>query len=139
MPRILAFDYGSKRVGLAVSDSLQLTANGLCTLGSHEVFPFIKKYLEKEEVEVFVVGYAKQMNNQDSASMKYIHVFVAALKNKYPQIPVVYVDERFTSVMAQQTILAAGLKKSKRQDKALVDQVSATIILQSYMESKRSL
>ncbi len=137
MPRIVAFDYGKKRVGVAVSDPLQLIANGLKTVASHEIFNFIEDYVKREQVSCFVVGYAKQLDNTDSESMQYIQPFVKALKKKYPDIPVEYVDERFTSVMAQQTLLTGGAKKKKRQEKALVDEISATIILQSYMETKR--
>lgn len=138
MGRILAFDYGQKRVGIAVSDTLQIIANGLTTLPPNEVFNFLKDYLAKENVEVFVVGLPKQMNYENSDSMRLIEPFVRALKNKYPNIPVKMVDERFTSVLAHRVMLDGGLKKKARQDKALVDEISATIILQSYMESMRN-
>ncbi|MFA6884969.1 MAG: Holliday junction resolvase RuvX [Paludibacteraceae bacterium] len=138
MGRILAFDYGQKRVGIAVTDTLKIIANGLTTLPPGEVFKFLKDYLSKEEVELFVVGLPKQMNYEDSDSMRLIEPFVRGLKNKFPSIPVKMVDERFTSVLAHRAMLDGGLKKKARQDKALVDEISATIILQSYMESERN-
>jgi len=137
MGRILAIDYGQKRVGIAVTDRLQLIANGLTTILTPEIFSFLENYTKQEPVDVFVVGLPKQMNNEPSESMKYITPFVNGLKKRYPSIPVVFFDERFTSKIAQQTMLDSGLHKKKRQDKALVDQISATIILQSYLESKR--
>lgn len=136
MGRILAIDYGRKRVGLAVTDMLKITANGLDTVQSHEVLSYLEKYISSEEVEVFVIGLPKQMNGQDSESMQYIRPFVAALQRKFPEIPVVYVDERFTSVLAHKAMLEGGLKRKDRQNKELVDKISATIILQSYLESK---
>lgn len=137
MGRILAIDYGQKRVGLAVTDSLQIAANGLTTLGVHEVMSFLKEYLSKETVDKFVVGYPKQMNGQESDSMQYIRPFVSKLKQNFPAIEVVMVDERFTSVLAHKTMLEAGLKKKDRQNKEIVDKVAAVIILQTYMESSR--
>jgi putative Holliday junction resolvase len=137
MGRILAIDYGQKRVGIAVTDQLQLIANGLTTILTPEIFSFLENYIKQESVDTFVVGLPKQMNNEPSESMKYITPFVNGLKKRYPSIPVVFFDERFTSKIAQQTMLESGLHKKKRQDKALVDQISATIILQSYLESKR--
>ncbi len=135
MGRILAIDYGLKRVGIAVTDTLQLIANGLTTVYVNEVMNFLEQYTAKEPVDLFVVGLPKQMNNEASESMKYIEPFVNRLKKKFPSIDVKYVDERFTSVLAHQTMLAGGLKKKDRQNKALADQISATIILQSYLES----
>lgn len=137
MGRILAIDYGQKRVGLAVTDSLQISANGLTTLGVHEVMNFLKEYLSKETVDKFVVGYPKQMNGQESDSMQYIRPFVSKLKQNFPAIEVVMVDERFTSVLAHKTMLEAGLKKKDRQNKEIVDKVAAVIILQTYLESNR--
>lgn len=136
MGRILAIDYGKKRTGLAVTDPLQIIANGLTTVASHEVLKYLKDYLQKEPVEAFVVGYARQMNHSDSESMQYIEPFVKQLSKHFPQIPVYRVDERFTSKMAFQTMIDGGLKKKQRQNKALIDTISATIILQSFMEQK---
>ena len=137
MSRILAIDYGRKRTGLAVSDTMQIIANGLTTVPTHELLDFITGYVQKEPVERILVGLPKQMNNEASESMKYIDPFVRSLKKRLPEIPVEFVDERFTSVLAHRTMLEAGLKKKDRQNKALVDEISATIILQTYLESKR--
>lgn len=133
----MAIDYGKKRVGLAVTDPLQITANGLDTVLSHEIFEYIEKYTAREPVEKFVVGLARQMNGNDSESMQYIRAFVTGLQKKFPHIELVYADERFSSVLAHRTMLEAGLNKKNRQNKELVDKISATIILQSYMESRR--
>ena len=138
MSRILAIDYGRKRTGVAVSDAMQIIANGLTTVPTHELLDFITGYVQKEPVERILVGLPKQMNNEASESMKYIDPFVRSLKKRLPEIPVEFVDERFTSVLAHRTMLEAGLKKKDRQNKALVDEISATIILQTYLESKRS-
>jgi len=135
MARILAIDYGQKRVGLAVTDPLQIIANGLETVPVAGVLDFLKKYLEKEAVEKIVIGLPKQMSGEESESMKYIRPFVARLQKTFPDMEIVYVDERFTSVLAQKAMLDGGLKKKDRQNKALVDKISATIILQSYLES----
>lgn len=136
MGRILAIDYGRKRTGIAVTDPLQLIANGLTTLPSHEVLSFLADYFLKETVDCLVVGHAKQMNNTDSESMTYIKPFVAMLKKKFPEKPVHMVDERFTSKIAFQTMIDGGLSKKQRQNKELVDTISATLILQSFMEQK---
>ena len=137
MSRILAIDYGRKRTGVAVSDAMQIIANGLTTVPTHELLDFITGYVQKEPVERILVGLPKQMNNEASESMKYIDPFVRSLKKRLPEIPVEFVDERFTSVLAHRTMLEAGLKKKDRQNKAVVDEISATIILQTYLESKR--
>lgn len=137
MSRILAIDYGRKRTGIAVSDAMQIIASGLTTVPTHELLDFITGYVQKEPVERILVGLPKQMNNEASESMKYIEPFVRSLKKRLPEIPVEFVDERFTSVLAHRTMLEAGLKKKDRQNKALVDEISATIILQTYLESKR--
>ena len=137
MGRILAIDYGKKRTGLAVTDVLQIIANGLTTVPTPSLMDFLLDYVAKEPVERIIVGHPKQMNNEDSENMKRIVPFVNLLKKKLPQIPVEMVDERFTSVLAHQAMLDGGLKKKARQDKALVDEISATIILQSYLESKK--
>ncbi|MFV0546073.1 MAG: Holliday junction resolvase RuvX [Bacteroides sp.] len=139
MSRIIAIDYGRKRTGIAVSDTLQLIANGLTTVATHLLLSFLDDYLRKESVERIIIGLPKQMNNEMSENMKYIQPFVNSLKKKYPDLPVEYVDERFTSVLAHRAMLDGGLKKKDRQNKALVDEISATIILQTYLESKRFL
>lgn len=136
MGRILAIDYGQKRVGLAVTDPLQLVANGLDTVAAHEVLDYLKKYMASEPVDKIVVGFPKQMNGEESESMKYIRPFVARLQQAFPDMEIIYVDERFTSVLAHKAMLDGGLKKKDRQNKALVDKISATIILQSYLESR---
>lgn len=137
MGRLLAIDYGTKRTGIAVSDPLKIIANGLTTVPSHTLLDFLKTYMDKEKVECIIVGLPKQMNNEYSENMKHIRPFVKKLETLYPDMKIEYYDERFTSVMAQQAIIDSGLKKKDRQNKALVDEVSATIILQSYMESLR--
>jgi len=136
LARILAIDYGRKRVGLAVTDPLQIIANALTTIHSKDIWAFLDEYLKKEQVECIVVGYPKQMNNEASEAVKYINPFLRKLIKTYPEIMVKQVDERFTSKMAHQTMIDAGLKKKARQNKALVDTISATIILQSYLEQK---
>ena len=137
MARIMAIDYGRKRTGIAVTDSLQMIANGLTTVPSGELVQFIQNYMAKEPVELIVVGQPKQMNNEPSENMRYVQAFVTHLKRTLPQIPIEYYDERFTSVMAHQAMLDGGLRKKKRQEKALVDEISAVIILQAYLESKK--
>lgn len=136
MGRIISIDYGSKRTGLAVTDNLKLIAGGLTTVPTNELLSFLEDYTKKELVERIIIGLPKQMNNQPSESMKYIKPFVSLLQKKFPNIPIEYVDERFTSVLAHQAMLEGGLKKKNRQNKALVDEISAVIILQSYLESK---
>ena len=137
MARILAIDYGKKRTGLAVTDVLQIIANGLTTVPTHTLMDYILDYVKRESVERIVVGLPKQMNNQPSENMVRIEPFVNRLRKVLPTIPVEYVDERFTSVLAHQAMLDGGLKKKDRQRKELVDEISATIILQSYLESKK--
>lgn len=136
MGRILSIDYGKKRTGIAVSDPLQIIANGLTTVETSRIFDFLDEYLQKEEVSSIVVGLPKQMNNEPSENMKRIEPFVNRLRKLYPQIPVEYWDERFSSKMAQQTMRDAGLKKKDRQKKELIDEISAAIILQGYMERR---
>ena len=133
--RIVAIDYGKKRVGIAVTDELQFIANGLTTVDSKQIIPFLKQYAAKEHVVLFVVGKPMQMNYQDSQASQYIEPFIANLKKEFSTIPIERMDERFTSKMAFQTMIDAGLNKKARQNKALVDTISATIILQSYLES----
>ncbi|MFZ4401564.1 MAG: Holliday junction resolvase RuvX [Bacteroidales bacterium] len=136
MGRILAIDYGQKRVGIAVTDEFQLIANGLTTVHSKDILIFLKDYVSREKVDCFVVGEPRQMNNLPSESVKFITPFIKQLKKLFPEIPIERVDERFTSKLAFDTMLSAGLKKKDRQNKALVDTISATIILQSFMETK---
>jgi len=137
MGRILAIDYGRKRTGIAVTDELQIIASGLTTVPSNDVLKFIKDYIKTEEVEAIVVGEPRDMKNLPSEAAKYIEPFVGALRKRFPEIKIERFDERFTSVMAHDAMLAGGLKKMKRRDKALVDKISATLILQSYMQSKK--
>ena len=137
MARIMAIDLGRKRSGIAVTDPLQIIANGLTTVESHRLVDFVLDYLRNEEVETIVIGEPKDMKNNPSDCSKYIDPIVNRMKNLLPNMKIVRYDERFTSVMAHQTMIDAGLKKSKRQDKELVDTIAATIILQSYMESVR--
>ena len=137
MSRILAIDYGKKRTGIAVTDPMQIIANGLTTVPTHELMDFLLGYLRQEKVERIVIGHPKQMHNEDSENMKRIVPFVNRLRKVLPDMPVELYDERFTSVLAHQAMLAGGLKKKDRQNKALVDEISATIILQSYLESKK--
>lgn len=137
MGRLLAIDYGKKRTGIAVSDPLQIIANGLTTVKTSEIFDFLHDYLQKEEVTTIVVGLPKQMSGEMSENMQRVEVFVNKLRQRYPSIPIEYYDERFSSKMAHQAMIDGGLKKKARQNKALVDEISATIILQGYMESKR--
>ncbi|WP_321371438.1 Holliday junction resolvase RuvX [uncultured Draconibacterium sp.] len=139
MARILSIDYGRKRTGLAVTDPGQIIANRLTTIPTHTIWDFLKDYFNKEDVETVVVGYPKQMNNQASESVRYINPFLKKFQQIYPNIKLEIFDERFTSKIAFQTMIDGGLKKQKRQDKALVDAISATIILQNYLEQKRNL
>lgn len=136
MGRILAIDYGNKRVGLAVTDELQIIANGLATIHSKDLFNFLRQYLSEENVDLIVVGKPMDMQNRPSDASKYIDPFLKQLRKQFPDIPVKRMDERFTSKMAMQTMITAGLGKKARQNKALVDTISATIILQSYMEQQ---
>jgi putative Holliday junction resolvase len=129
----MAIDYGSKRVGIAVTDPQQIIATGLTTVHSSEVIDFLKKYMQKEEVSCIVVGEPKRMNNEPSDSARFIEPFVMHLKRTFPAVKVERMDERFTSKMAFQTMIDSGLKKKARQNKELVDEISATIILQSYL------
>lgn len=138
MARLLAIDYGKKRTGLAVSDEMQIIAGGLTTVPTTGLLDFILDYVKREPVERIVVGLPKQMNNEPSENMRRVEPFVNRLRKLLPDIPVDYHDERFTSVLAQRTIIEAGIKKMARRNKELVDEVSATIILQSYMESRRN-
>ena len=135
MGRILAIDVGKKRTGIAVTDSLKIIANGIATVSTGDLFNFLDNYFIKESVELIVVGMPAQMNNQPSEAVKWVQPVVNRLKKVYKNIPVELVDERFTSKLAHQTMLEGGLKKMDRRNKELVDTISATIILQSYLES----
>lgn len=136
MPRILAIDYGIKRTGLAVTDDLQIIASGLTTVASETVIPFLKNYFAKENVIKVLIGEPKQMNGQPSESTPIIEKFVSDFKTHFPEMKVERVDERFTSKMAFQTMIDSGLKKKQRQNKALVDEIAATILLQDYLTRK---
>jgi|SRR6218665_2725007 len=133
MPRILAIDYGQKRTGIAVTDELKIIASGLTTVASETAIVFLKDYFSKENVEKVLIGEPKQMNNEPSQSTEIIEAFVANFKIAFPEMPVVRVDERFTSKMAFQTMIDSGLKKKQRQNKALIDEISATIMLRDYL------
>ena len=135
--RIIAIDYGRKRTGLAVSDPMKIIAGGLLTLSGDEVISYLKDYVRREDVELILLGEPRQMNYQPSENMKWVELFKRTLEKEIPHIPVQMTDERFTSVLAHRAMLDAGLKKKDRQNKALVDEVSATIMLQSYIESIR--
>jgi putative holliday junction resolvase len=136
MGRIMAIDYGRKRTGIAVTDELQLIANGLTTVRTHELIAFLKDYIQRESVDCIVIGEPKQMNNQHSESFKFVEPFVRQLKKLFPDMEIELMDERFTSKMAFQSMIDAGLKKKDRQNKELVDTISATLILQSWMQSR---
>jgi len=136
LARILALDYGTIRTGIAVTDELQIIASGLTTVETKKIFSFLANYLKEEHVELFIVGEPKQMNNKESESEQFIRPFIEKLKTTFPKIPVKRVDERFTSKMAFQSMIDSGLKKKQRQNKALIDEISATIILQTYLNQK---
>ena len=133
MGRVLAIDFGQKRTGIAVTDELKIIASGLTTVATEEVISFLKGYISEENVELFLVGKPKQMDNSDSQSEVLIIPFLEKLQKQIPNIPVQRIDERFTSKMAVQSMIDSGLKKKQRQNKALIDEISATIILQSYL------
>ncbi|MDR6786081.1 putative Holliday junction resolvase [Pedobacter africanus] len=137
MPRIIAFDYGTKRIGIAVTDPLQIIATGLDTIHPKDIVEYLKKYLSAEPVEAFVFGDPKQMDGSPSESAQHVKGFAKTLKKTFPDIPQYWIDERFTSKMAHQTILQSGLKKQDRRNKERVDTISATLILQYFMEQPR--
>ena len=137
MARILSIDYGKKRTGIAVTDPLQIIANGLATVATSKLMPFLKKYVSQEAVERVVIGEPRQPNGQPSENLQRVRQFVALWKKQMPQIPIDLFDERYTSVLAHQAMLDGGLRKKARQNKELVDEISATIILQDYMAAKR--
>ena len=138
MGRILAFDIGRKRTGVAATDSLQIIANGLTTIPTATLVDFLKDYMSRESVDLIVVGMPKQMNNQPSEAVKYIEPVVNRIRKVFSNLKIEFVDERFTSKIAFQTMIDGGIKKQKRQDKDLIDSIAATIILQSYLEQKRN-
>lgn len=135
MGRILAIDYGQKRIGLAATDEMQMISSGITTVHVKDIWNFLDEYLKKEKVDRIVIGEPKDLMNRPSDSVRYIEPFVKQLTKKYSDISIVRFDERFTSKMAHDTMLMSGISKTKRQDKSLVDTISATIILQSYMDS----
>ena len=137
MARILSIDYGKKRTGLAVTDSLQIIAGGLATVSTSELFDYLTQYVSRESVERIVIGEPRQPNGQPSENMTRVQQFVNRWRKQRPDIPIEFYDERFTSVLAHQAMLDAGLKKKTRQDKALVDEISATIILEDYLRSRK--
>jgi len=136
MGRILGIDYGNKRIGLAVTDPLQMFASPLITVGTSEFERYIDDYLRTEKIDAFVLGYPRQLNNEPSESVKYIDPFIKKLKKKYPDITIHCVDERFTSQMALKSMIDGGVKKGNRQDKSMIDRISASIILQSWLDSR---
>ena len=138
MGRVLAIDYGVRRTGLAVTDPLQIIPGGLTTVETPQLMSYLKGYLSKENVERFVVGLPRQTNGRDSDNLPRVRAFVEQLKKAFPSVPVDMWDERYTSVMAQQAILQSGIGKMARRNKALVDEVSATIILQGWMERRNN-
>ena len=136
MPRIIAIDFGDKRTGIAVTDNLKMIATALITLHPQEVIPFLQDYMKKEAVECIVLGKPVNLNNTDNEIEKNIQSFIVDLKKNFPEMKIERMDERFTSKIAQRTIIDAGIKKMERRNKSLVDKVSATLILQSYLEQK---
>jgi putative Holliday junction resolvase len=137
MARILAFDYGTKRIGIAVTDPLQIIATGLDTIHPKDIVDFLKNYLQNEHVEAFVIGDPKQMDGTPSASAQHAKGFSTLLKKTFPNIPQHWIDERYTSKLAEETIRQSGLKKSDRRDKERVDAIAATLILQYFMQQQR--
>ena len=137
MTRLLALDYGTKRVGIAVTDELQLIASGLCTVRTHDCMDFLTEYLSKESVSTIVMGMPKDLRNQNTDATPYVKGFAKQIRKQFPEMKVELIDERFTSKIAFQSMIDGGLKKKARQDKALIDEVSATLILQSYMEQQK--
>ena len=137
MGRILAIDYGRKRCGIAVTDPLKIIANGLETVPTHKLMDFLKEYMSHEQVDLIVIGQPMQLNGEPSESNRYISPFVNRLKKEMPSIPIEMVDERFTSTIAHQAMIDGGMKKSERRDKARVDTIAASIILNDYLQSKQ--
>ena len=136
MGRILSIDYGGKRTGLAVTDPLQIIASGLCTVETPKLMPFLKDYLAREEVELILIGMPTNWDDTDTHATPLVKKFVAQLKKTFPHLPVKEVDERYTSKLASQAMLQMGLKKKQRRNKALVDEIAATIMLQEYLQGR---
>lgn len=136
MPRILSIDYGKKRTGIAVSDPLQIIAQGLCTVATGELLSFLKKYMSEEEVDEVIIGLPKNLNNEDTDATAMVEKFLVVFQTQFPTIPIKTLDERFTSKMAFQTMIDSGLKKKDRRNKALVDEIAAVILLQGYMAER---
>jgi putative Holliday junction resolvase len=134
--RIIAFDFGTKRTGIAVTDSLGIIAGPLAVIEEPKLYEFIRDYFSKNTISIIVIGKPKHLSGEDSGPLQALNNFTAFFKNQYPKIPVVFIDERFTSVMAQKTIQASGINKKARSDKSLTDRIAAVIILQSYLEQK---
>jgi putative holliday junction resolvase len=132
--RIIGIDYGTKRVGVAVTDPMQMIASGLTTVGSHEILDFLGDYMQKEKVDAIVLGLPKKMNNTDSEALQYAKQFETAVKRRFPGLPVIWIDERFTSHLAMDAMIRGGMKKKDRQVKGNMDKLSAAIILQTYLE-----
>ncbi|MBO5632825.1 MAG: Holliday junction resolvase RuvX [Aeriscardovia sp.] len=139
MSRILSIDYGKKRTGLAVSDPLQLIAGGLATVETYKLLDFLLQYVAKEDVETIIIGEPRQPNGQPSENLSRVQQFVNRWRKTMPTIPIIYYDERYTSVLAHQVIIDSGLRKKARANKALVDEVSATILLEDYMRSRKTI
>ena len=137
MGRILAIDFGRKRTGLAVTDILRITANPLLTIETKDLINWLSDYFAKEKVDEVVIGHPTQMDGSDSESMNYIRPFMGNFKKQFPEMPITMYDERFTSVLAHQAMLAGGMKKKDRQNKAVVDKIAACIILEGYLDSLR--
>ena len=137
MARILSIDYGKKRTGLAVTDPLQIIAGGLATVATSELFDYLQAYISREQVEMIVIGEPRQPNGEPSENLARVQQFVNRWRKVVPQVPIQFYDERFTSVLAHQAMLQGGLKKKDRQNKALVDEISATIILEDYLRSRK--
>ena len=138
MARILSIDFGKKRTGLAVTDPLQLIAGGLATVATSELYDFLQQYVAHEPVERIVIGEPRQPNGQPSENLPRVQQFVNRWRKVHPEVPIDYYDERFTSVLAHQAMLDGGLRKKARQDKALVDEISATILLEDYLRSRKT-
>lgn len=138
MGRILAIDYGRKRTGIAVTDPLRITAGAVDTVPTHTLMDWLRDYFSREQVDEVVIGHPKQMSGEDSECMRYIEPFMKQFKKTFPDMPLIQYDERFTSVLAHKAMIDGGMKKSKRQDKMVVDKIAATIILTDYLNSRQN-